>query len=177
VTLQENGKSRQGGGPSTDPGTHEAETPVDSRADAVRDVSEPDRILHGIFNLFPAREIEPETEEEIETRRELNQVVHRMLILGLVLSTTTLFVGLALSAISHHRLPTKVLEFEEIFRGLKTGSPPSFLSLGILLLIATPVLRVFGSLAEFIGKKDWRFAIITSVVLIILAVSVIAGKG
>jgi uncharacterized membrane protein len=168
--LGENGKSRQGPEASTDPPRHEAETDA-------RDAPESERILHGILNLIPEHEIEPETEEEIEARRELNRVVHRMLILGLVLSTAVLFVGLALSAISHHRLPTKVLEFQEIFRGLKAGSPPSFLSLGILLLIATPVLRVFGSLAEFIGKKDWRFAVITSVVLIILAISVIAGKG
>jgi uncharacterized membrane protein len=100
-----------------------------------------------------------------------------MLILGLVFSTGVLVVGLALSAIFHTPLPTKVTGFHQLFVGLKKGSPPSVLSLGILLLIATPVLRVLGSLAEFMLKRDWLFAIVTSFVLLILALSLIVGKG
>jgi uncharacterized membrane protein len=100
-----------------------------------------------------------------------------MLILGLVFSTAVLFVGLALSAMFHIPLPTKVTGFHQLFQGLKRGSPPSVLSLGILLLISTPVLRVFGSLVEFILKRDWLYAGVTSLVLLILAISLIVGKG
>lgn len=142
-----------------------------------QDHPESGQILERIEDLIAEPEIGPETEEEVGARRDLNRVVHRMLILGLLLSTAVLFSGLALSAISHRPLPTRVSEFRQLFRGLRTADPPSILSLGILLLIATPVLRVIGSLFEFLQKRDWRYAIITSVVLLILIVSVIAGSG
>ena len=139
--------------------------------------SESVRIMHGVLGLFTTPGIGIETEQEVKTRRELNEVVHQMLILGLVFSTVVLFVGLSLSTIFHTPLPTKVTGFHQLFEGLKKGSPPSVLSLGILLLISTPVLRVLGSLAEFMLKRDWLYTVVTSSVLLILALSLIAAKG
>ena len=133
-------------------------------------------ILNGALGLFKIPEIGPETEEEVKARRELNDVVHRMLIVGLLISTAIMFLGLILSAISGHHLPTRVWRFREMLNGLKKGSPESILSLGILLLIATPVFRVLGSLIEFLIKRDWRFAVITFSVLTILAISVLFGS-
>lgn len=149
------------------PGTPEAAHACESRSVL---------ILNSVLGLFATREVGLESEREVKSRHDLNRVVHRMLILGLVFCTVTLFIGLALSAIYHHPLPAKVLPFREIFKGLKTGSPPSFLSLGILMLIATPVLRVFGSLVEFVVKRDWRYACITLTVILILGVSVFIGR-
>jgi len=135
------------------------------------------QVLHGVLGLFTTPEIGPETEEEVKTRRELNVVVHRMLLLGLLLSTSVLFTGLALSAITRQPVPSRVLNFNELYHGLQKGTPQSVLSLGILLLIATPVLRVLGSFIEFIVKRDWRFTVITAVVLIILGASLFIGRG
>lgn len=115
--------------------------------------------------------------EEAKNRHALNRVIHRILVLGLILSTTVLLGGLALSAITHQPVPAKVLNFKQVLDGLRTGSPASFLSLGILLLIATPVLRVVGSLFEFIATGDWRYAFVTSLVLLILAISTFVGIG
>ena len=138
---------------------------------------EPHLVQGNVPGFISTPEPEPETNRESEVRRELNQAVHRMLILGLILSTAALLAGLGLSVISHRRLPSKVLGFGEIFAGLKTGTPAGFLSLGILLLIATPALRVFGSLVEFVRKRDWRYALVTSIVLIILVISAVIGGG
>ncbi len=160
---------------------NEEDLPVPDETAPDRIVSEENpehvHILHGVLGLLKTPEGGPETEQEVKTRHELNDVVHRMLILGLILSTVVLFAGLALSAIYHRPLPTKVSGFREMLEGLKTGSPPSILSLGILLLIATPVFRVVGSLVEFLIKRDWRYALITFSVLVILAASVFVGGG
>ena len=158
---------------SAPPGASEEPYTKDSGDDSPETV----HFLHGVLGLFTTPETGPESEEEVKIRRELNEVVHRMLIVGLALSTVVLFVGLALSAIFHQPAPSRVLGFRQVFEGLERGSPPSILSLGILLLIATPVLRVFGSLVEFVAKKDWRYAGITFLVLLILALSVLIGKG
>jgi uncharacterized membrane protein len=149
----------------------------DSNPEAAEESPEEVHVLRGILGLFTAPEIGAETEAEIKARHELNDAVHRMLILGLLLSTAALFAGLALSAITHHPLPTRVSTFREMLNGFKTASPPSILSLGILLLIATPVLRVFGSLVEFLIQRNWRYALITFSVLLILSISVLIGSG
>jgi uncharacterized membrane protein len=144
--------------------------------ESLENCAEPVRVLRGVLGLFTTAEIGQETEAEVKIRRELNEAVHRMLILGLILSTSVLFVGLALSVITHQPVPSKVESFEHLFIGIKKGSPSSILCLGILLLITTPVLRVIGSLIEFIDKRDWRYALVTSVVLIVLAAGVFIGS-
>jgi uncharacterized membrane protein len=113
--------------------------------------------------------------QEAKNRRELNRVIHRMLILGLILSATVLLAGLVLKTIAPQPVPSKALSVQQVLVGLRTGSPASFFSLGILLLIATPVLRVVGSLFEFVATRDWRYAFVTSLVLLILALSAFVG--
>ena len=48
---------------------------------------------------------------------------------------------------------------------------------GLLLLIATPVLRVAVSIFAFVYEKDKVFVIITSIVLGLLLLSFILGKA
>lgn len=48
---------------------------------------------------------------------------------------------------------------------------------GLLLLIATPVLRVFVSIIAFALEKDRVYVVITSVVLALLILSFVLGKA
>ncbi len=155
------------------PAEENAEEPVESHGRSEQSGSV--HVSHNLLELFTAPELAAEPELETERRRELNAVVHNMLIAGLAASTIAIFIGLFLSAIWHSPLPARVSGFQQIAGELKKGSPSGFLDLGILLLIATPIHRVVGSLIEFISKRDWRYAVITSMVLLILAVSMFAG--
>ncbi len=119
----------------------------------------------------------PGLDDETESRDELDKVVRNMLLAGLAISTILIIAGLLLSSIFHRPLPSVASGGHQLFRKLKAGAPSGFLDLGILVLIATPILRVFGSLAEFIYRRDWLYAAITSTVLLILAISVLAGRG
>lgn len=58
-----------------------------------------------------------------------------------------------------------------VFSGVARESGPALAMLGIVLLIATPVLRVAVSLVAFALERDLRFVVITSVVLAILLAS------
>lgn len=51
----------------------------------------------------------------------------------------------------------------------------SIIQLGVLLLIATPVLRVALSLAGFAFERDWHYVVITTIVLAVLLYSLISG--
>ena len=45
---------------------------------------------------------------------------------------------------------------------------------GLLILVATPVARVIFSLTAFAMQRDWSYVVITSIVLAVLAYSLLA---
>ncbi|HET7617182.1 MAG TPA: DUF1634 domain-containing protein [Gemmatimonadaceae bacterium] len=47
------------------------------------------------------------------------------------------------------------------------------LGLGLLLLMATPILRVVVSVVEYVRMRDWFFVVTTLAVLIVLGVTVV----
>jgi uncharacterized membrane protein len=53
----------------------------------------------------------------------------------------------------------------------------SIAMLGILLLIATPVVRVAISVVLFAAQRDRRYVLITAVVLALLLTSLMSGLG
>lgn len=63
-----------------------------------------------------------------------------------------------------------------VFRGALALEGKAVIMLGILLLIATPVMRVIASIAAFAFQRDWIFTSITTAVLLILLLSFWLGK-
>jgi len=62
-----------------------------------------------------------------------------------------------------------------IIEGLKTGSATEIIQLGVVVLIATPIIRIIFSLISFILEKDKLYIIITSIVLSIILFSMFGG--
>jgi uncharacterized membrane protein len=60
---------------------------------------------------------------------------------------------------------------------LASGQGRAVIVLGLLLLIATPVLRVLVSLTVFARQGDRIYVLITATVLLLLALSFILGKA
>lgn len=110
-------------------------------------------------------------------RRNLNEVVHGVLLFGLAISTTLMLIGLGLDLVRHHEMPTAVPSFEDVFRRVIEVRASGFLALGLLALIATPILRVIGSIFAFLYERDWRYAAITFLVLVVVGLSVLLGQG
>ena len=48
--------------------------------------------------------------------------------------------------------------------------------LGIMALIAVPVIRVAVSIAAFLLKRDWLYAVVASIVLVVLLFALLGGK-
>jgi len=53
----------------------------------------------------------------------------------------------------------------------------SFIFLGLMVLIATPIMRVLLSLISFSSKRNWTYAVITFIVLVNLIVSMTVIPG
>ncbi len=130
-----------------------------------------------LLDLVTGRSVTPADRQAAKEQRDLNEIVHQMLVIGLILSTTLMLVGLGLDLILGREVPTAVPDFGDIFNRVVALRPSGFLALGLLVLIATPILRVVGSIFAFLYERDWRYAGITTFVLGIVMVSLAMGKA
>lgn len=139
------------------------------------------RDVHVAANLYALVAASPlaisEKDLLAKEQRDLNEVVHRVLIVGLAISTALMLAGVALALFEQRDLPTTVPDIHDVFNRVAALRPSGFVALGLLVLIATPILRVVGSIGAFLYEHDWRFAAITSLVLGVLAVSLLLGRG
>ncbi|RXK81951.1 DUF1634 domain-containing protein [Filimonas effusa] len=62
-----------------------------------------------------------------------------------------------------------------IIKGLETGSAKEVIQAGVIILLATPILRIFLSLISFILEKDRLYVFITAIVLCIILGSMFGG--
>jgi uncharacterized membrane protein len=67
--------------------------------------------------------------------------------------------------------------FKAVLMGALAGKPYAIIGLGMLLLIATPVVRVALSVFFFLSQRDWLYVGITLFVLTVLVLSLFSGIG
>ncbi len=83
----------------------------------------------------------------------------------------SLAVGWTGSLIGGPPNPADPTDFSGVFAGLAAGRPVAIAQLGLLVLVATPVVRVGVSLVAFGLERDRLYAAITAAVLGLLLVS------
>jgi uncharacterized membrane protein len=100
----------------------------------------------------------------------MNRTMYLVLVTGMVLSFSIMVIGLLMYAAS----PTEggALPLDKIFDGIVHGNSIAVIDLGIVILIATPLVRIIAAGITFGLEKDYRFVGIAVFVLamIILAV-------
>ena len=64
----------------------------------------------------------------------------------------------------------------DVLRGLAQGQPYAAVDLGLLVLLATPVLSVALSAASYLRRRDRAFSLITLFVLAVLTASFFLGE-
>lgn len=122
--------------------------------------------------------------------RQVELAISNLLRGGVVLSVTLIVLGTIVTFVqqpSYISQPTDLsllitpgAKFPHTFRDL--GSEliqrrgEAIVTLGLLVLIATPVMRVAISILAFIYQGDRIFTIITSVVLCLLLLSLVLGR-
>ena len=93
-----------------------------------------------------------------ERAAALERIVGSVLRAGVFASSVCLAGGLAMSLVTGGGGVTGVL-----------------LNAGIVVLLATPVVRVIVSTVQYVSERDWAFATLTFIVLLELAASAIAA--
>ncbi len=135
------------------------------------------RVEPNLSDLLAGIALPFEEEERVKEQRSLDHTIHKLLVVGLIISTSLMLIGLFLDLVLQRVVPTSVPDLGEVFTRVIYFRPSGFLALGLLVLIATPVLRVIGSFIAFIYERDWRYAGITFVVLLVVIFSIVLGKG
>jgi len=125
---------------------------------------------------------EPEKSHGTNTldQSDMTNTIGWILQIGVMLSAATILLGIILLPIRPGGLsPERVLNFpqtlSQIAVGLLVPRPQSIIAIGLLLLIATPIVRVAASIVAFALEGDRRYVLITSAVLIILLGSLFLG--
>jgi uncharacterized membrane protein len=106
----------------------------------------------------------------------VERVVQATLAVGITASVLLMAAGIALSLLGGDGLPTSVLPLSELAGALLRLEPAAYLSLGLIVMIGTPFVRVAGSLVAFARERDGRYVLVTAVVLAVMCLSVLLGR-
>ena len=116
------------------------------------------------------------------TEENVYEDVYRVLLGGMVISSALFAIGLALALIHPRNYPLGAnwvrshYHLSIIWQGLKSFDPFTLMLVATALLILTPVLRVVISIWAFWVDHDWKFVVVTSTVLVVIALSVVLSR-
>lgn len=122
---------------------------------------------------------------------DMNDLVSYVLRIGIVASILLIAVGLVflfatggsngftLNQIASSNTIVNSSRFSTpaIINGLPRYQGLDFILLGIIVLVATPVMRVFLSILAFLREKNWIYAAITLIVFADLMVAIFVVPG
>ena len=123
--------------------------------------------------------------------RAIELLISNLLRVGVVTSLLFVLIGETISFVRHpeylrhppalQRLTSPGAAFphtlHDVLRGVRDGRGQAIVMIGLLLLIATPVVRVAVSILAFVYERDWRYVVITTLVLGLLVLSFVLGKA
>jgi uncharacterized membrane protein len=128
--------------------------------------------------------------------REIELFIARLLRWGVMVSFSIVFIGIALVIVTsqtgyqsiqlddlnsvvryqpgHSEYPNTI---RDIGAGILALKPYALISLGLLILIAIPAMRVAVSVVAFLIERDWVYVLITAFVLGMLILSFLFGAA
>jgi uncharacterized membrane protein len=122
-------------------------------------------------------------DDENELLRQTELIISYVLRGGVLLAAGIITLGALLFYIQYVHAGAKIGPItyphtaSDVFRGLAHHDPVAVISLGLLVLLLTPVLRVLVSVVTFALEHDWRYTGITLLVFFILLASFLLGRG
>jgi len=118
---------------------------------------------------------------------DMQAVIGWVLRIGVIVSISIVFFGGIIFLYRHgqevvdHRkftgIPDFIQSFKGIIHGIFTFRGQAIIQFGIILLIATPILRVIFSTIGFVLEKDKLYIFISLLVLLIIFASMLSGHA
>src|SRR3954453_2253016 len=150
--------------------------------------------------MSPSPQVETQTDDDAVAAaftakdpkaRKVEILISDLLRIGVLTSLMVVVIGTVISFVHHPdylndppalgRLTTPGAAFPhtvgDVVRGVRELRGQAIVMIGLLLLIATPVLRVGVSIFAFAYERDRRYVVITPIVFLLLLLSFVLGKG
>jgi uncharacterized membrane protein len=115
--------------------------------------------------------------------RRLETIIGQLLRAGVLLAAATVFAGGVLYLARHHADHANYHTFiagganmrslSGIVKAVAHGNSEALIQLGLLLLVLTPIARVAVALVGFLLERDRLYAVVSFIVLAILAFSLV----
>lgn len=110
--------------------------------------------------------------------QDLERIIGQLLRYGVLLSSAVVLAGGIVYLIRHgnqqpafgtfHGEPGKMKEPGPMWKAILSGQGRPLISLGLLLLIATPIARIAFSIFGYLLEKDYLYVLITAIVLAVI---------
>jgi uncharacterized membrane protein len=107
----------------------------------------------------------------------VERTIRAILLVGIAVSVALMAVGLVLGVARGTMLPRAMVPLPALPAALAHLDPAAYLSLGLIVLVATPFVRVVGSLVAFAVERDRTYVLITATVLAVMCFSVLLGRA
>lgn len=120
--------------------------------------------------------VQPAPDARPHGSRGERRMVQLVLQGGLCLAAVLIAAGLALAAL-RGRMVSNPVVLSELPDLLRTGHPRAFMALGILVLLATPIVRVLALIGGFALDRDWRFSTVALGVALLLLAGILLGRA
>jgi uncharacterized membrane protein len=122
--------------------------------------------------------------------RRVELIISNLLRVGVLASLALVVLGTVVTFVHHPEYFSSPADFErlvtpgaafahslgDVIQGIFLWQGQAIVTAGLLLLIATPVMRVAVSIFAFIYQEDRTFTLITALVLFLLLLSFFLGK-
>ncbi|HKZ99362.1 MAG TPA: DUF1634 domain-containing protein [Thermoplasmata archaeon] len=108
---------------------------------------------------------------------DVNRLLSHVLRAGVLVAVGLIAFAFLLAWSGGGPVPDAAVKFRAIPSELLRLTPAGFLSLGIVVLVLTPVTSVFASLLSFAEERDRPLVFVSGIVLMNLLVSLLLGLG
>ncbi|MBW4562853.1 MAG: DUF1634 domain-containing protein [Mojavia pulchra JT2-VF2] len=118
-----------------------------------------------------------------ENEQKFENLLSNLLKFGVLIASAVVLFGGIIYLVHHGSEPAKYQVFRGepsqfrslngVVKALLAGSDRAIIQLGLLLLVATPILRIVISFFTFLKMRNWKFVIITLLVLTSLIYSLV----
>lgn len=118
--------------------------------------------------------------------KDIEQLIGLQLRYGVIISSLIVLIGGVLYLSQSGQLPLPAYHqfigtkggftsLREVLSGVAAFRAGGIIQLGVVILIATPILRIAFSLLGFVLEKDKMYTIITAIVLAVMMLSIFGG--
>lgn len=107
--------------------------------------------------------------------KKIEELLSKILFLGVILSSLLIVFAIIFGNNKLSSSEVYIFNFDNMWTGLMTLDTAAYYMLGIFILILTPIIRVLSMKMQFLILKNYKYVIISCLIVVILSISLIMG--